>query len=220
MCVRPPALPLAGDDPPCQTVRGLHVDVQLRQVSRDRLGFTPARAPSRNSTQHTEDRQRNPTTRARELSLGRPGRGDPPETCAPGRASHASLASTPRASSGRVDFGLGRRRWSGPCSFPRAADSGAGRAWRGTDTESSGGSGRHSGGPPSNRPENCRVSTNRVAVHGLHWPFFALPPLRAPPSIRPATTACPPSPTCTCWCCTTTRCMPLVFSFCSVRHPD
>ncbi len=159
-------------------------------------------------------------TRARELSIGRPGRGDPPETCAPGRASHASLASTPRASSGRVDFGLGRWRWSGPCSSPRAADSGAGRAWRGTDTESSGGSVRHSGGPPSNRPEDCRVSTNRVAVHGLHWPFFALPPLRAPPSIRPATTACPPSPTCTCWCCTTTRCMPLVFSFCSVRHPD
>lgn len=174
----------------------------------------PARAGQRTTVAKREH-----PTRARGLSLGRPGRGDPPETFAPGRASHASLASTPRASSGRVDFGLGRWRWSGPCSSPRAADSGAGRAWLGTGTGSSDGSGRHSGGPSSNRQGDCRISTSRTAVHELHRPF-CLPSPPRPPSIRPATTACPPSPTCTCWCCTTTRCVPLVFSFWSVRHPD
>ena len=69
------------------------------------------------------------------------------------------------------------------------------------------------------RPDCC-FSANRAAAHGVHRPFFALlPRLREPRPSLPATMACPPWPTFTCWCCTTTCWRPPVFSFWSVRQP-
>lgn len=72
--------------------------------------------------------------------------------------------------------------------------------------------------PSTGRRVDCR--TGAAQAHGL-WGSSALfrpPPGTEPRLRRPATTACPPGPTLTCW--TTTCCRPPVLSFWSVRQPD
>ena len=167
----------------------LHVDVQLRRVSHGRLGARPS---------WPEDTV---AKRERGLSLGRPGRGDPPETFAPGRASHASLASTPRASSGRVDRPVAV---VGAVLFP------PGDRWISVTRRLPAGQGATAGGRHSIAPGIAVFQPAASLFMDFIGHFSLSLPSVPPPSIRPATTACPPSPTCTCWCCTTTRCVPLV----------
>ena len=81
-------------------------------------------------------------------------------------------------------------------------------------------SSRRTGARSKGHRPDCCFSANRAAAHGVHGPFFALlPRLREPRPSLPATMACPPWPTFTCWCCTTTCWRPPVFSFWSVRQP-
>jgi len=56
------------------------------------------------------------------------------------------------------------------------------------------------------------------AFHGIQRDFFRIGPRRTRAPTLPATTARPPSLTFTCWYCTTTRCVPLVSSFCKTRQ--
>ncbi len=217
MCVRPPALPLAGDDPLARLFGACTLTCNCDKSHA--IAWASRRLALQVGTLHSTQKIAKGTPlpepegvpagvqRAEALPM-------PPRQGA--HFTHLSRVRPvfPACAPTPCEAGGGFRARALPPVQPTAAPAAHGGALaRGLPT----GQGATAGG---RRPiARGIISTSRTAVHELHWPF-CLPSPPRPPSIRPATTACPPSPTCTCWCCTTTRCVPLVFSFWSVRHPD
>ena len=219
MCVRPPALPLAGDDPLARLFGACTLTCNCDKSHA--IAWASRRLALQVGTLHSTQKIAKGTPlpepegvpagvqRAEALPM-------PPRQGA--HFTHLSRVRPvfPACAPTPCEAGGGFRARALPPVQPTAAPAAHGWALaRGLPT----GQGATAGG---RRPIARGIAVFQPAAP-LFMNFighFVFPPLRAPPSIRPATTACPPSPTCTCWCCTTTRCVPLVFSFWSVRHPD